>query len=211
LDERQTANRWCSTLLEGSGCWPLHRHPISIPGHGRAANTGGQPFAQELAMTQSDWLKICTVDDIPALGSRVIRRAAGPDVALFRTASDRVFALLDRCPHKGGPLSQGIVHGERVACPLHGFNIELGDGVALPPDEGCTPRFEIRRDADVIYLKRSELASIGVVLDAGDAVQAHDAPTTIAQTTASRTSASDPTVQPIAFVAGRTASNPALG
>jgi len=166
-------------------------------------------------MTQSDWLKICMVDDIPALGARVIRRAAGPDVALFRTASDRVFALLDRCPHKGGPLSQGIVHGERVACPLHGFNIELGDGVALLPDEGCTPRFEIRRDADVIYLKRSELASIGIVLNAGDAVQAYDAPrasqTTTSQTATSRTSASEPAVQPIAFVASRTASNPALG
>jgi nitrite reductase (NADH) small subunit len=170
-------------------------------------------------MTQSDWLKICTVDDIPALGSRVIRRAAGPDVALFRTESDRVFALLDRCPHKGGPLSQGIVHGERVACPLHGFNIELGDGVALPPDEGCTPRFEIRRDADVIYLKRSELASIGVGLDAGDALAAHDAArasqtttsqATASQTTTAGTSAADPAVQPIVFVASRAASNPAL-
>jgi nitrite reductase (NADH) small subunit len=166
-------------------------------------------------MTQSDWLKICTVDDIPALGSRVIRRAAGPDVALFRTASDRVFALLDRCPHKGGPLSQGIVHGERVACPLHGFNIELNDGVALPPDEGCTPRFEIRRDADVIYLKRSELASIGVGLVAGDAAHAHDLPgasqAAMSRIPTSGTSASDPAVQPIAFVASRPASNPARG
>jgi nitrite reductase (NADH) small subunit len=113
-------------------------------------------------MSQSDWLKICLIDDIVPLGSRVVRRANGPDVALFRTATDRVFALLDRCPHKGGPLSQGIVHGERVACPLHGFNLELDSGVALPPDEGCAPPFEVKREGAQLYLRRSELATLGV-------------------------------------------------
>ncbi|MGP1692429.1 MAG: Rieske 2Fe-2S domain-containing protein, partial [Giesbergeria sp.] len=65
------------------------------------------------------WTPICTVDDIPRLGARRVARPTGLDVAIFRSADDQVFALLDRCPHKGGPLSQGIVFGTSVACPLH--------------------------------------------------------------------------------------------
>ena len=65
-----------------------------------------------------EWKAICRVDEIPVLGARRVRREHGADVAVFRTADDRVFALLDRCPHKGGPLSQGIVFGTSVACPL---------------------------------------------------------------------------------------------
>ena len=68
------------------------------------------------------------------------------DVAVFRNAEDQVFALLDRCPHKGGPLSQGIVFGTSVACPLHNWTIGLDDGCAKAPDEGCTPRFACKVD-----------------------------------------------------------------
>jgi hypothetical protein len=66
----------------------------------------------------SDWIKVCPLDDIAPQGSRVV--ASQGDIAIFRTADDQVFGLHDKCPHKGGPLSQGIVHGERVTCPLHG-------------------------------------------------------------------------------------------
>ena len=75
----------------------------------------------------NDWTPICRVDDIPKLGARCVRRDAGADVAVFRAADDKVFALLDRCPHKGGPLSQGIVFGHAVACPLHNWTIGLDD------------------------------------------------------------------------------------
>jgi len=87
--------------------------------------------------------RVCRIDDIPKLGARVLRSAHG-DIAVFRNADDEVFALLDKCPHKGGPLSQGIVHGRRVACPLHGWNIELGDGEAVAPDQGCAQSFEVK-------------------------------------------------------------------
>jgi nitrite reductase (NADH) small subunit len=89
---------------------------------------------------------VCALADIPRLGARVIERAAehGGNVAVFRTAADRVFALADRCPHKGGPLSQGIVHGDRVACPLHNWNIRLETGAAVEPDVGCAARFPAR-------------------------------------------------------------------
>jgi nitrite reductase (NADH) small subunit len=83
------------------------------------------------------WIDIGALDDVPRLGSRVVRTAEGK-IAVFRTDDDRVFALVDKCPHKQGPLSQGIVHGCRVTCPLHNFVIDLQSGEAVAPDEGRT-------------------------------------------------------------------------
>lgn len=105
----------------------------------------------------SEWVKICGVNDIPVLGSRRVARNTGMDVAVFRNDANEVFALLDRCPHKGGPLSQGIVFGKSVACPLHNWNIGLDSGCAQAPDEGCTPRFSVQVSDDEVYLKREEL------------------------------------------------------
>ena len=119
----------------------------------------------------NDWISICRVDDIPVLGARRVRRPAGTDVAIFRTDSDRVFALLDRCPHKGGPLSQGIVFGEHVACPLHNWAISLEDGQARAPDVGCATRFAVRVEGDAVSLLASELATLAVD-DGADAVAA---------------------------------------
>jgi nitrite reductase (NADH) small subunit len=104
------------------------------------------------------WIPIARVDDIPVLGSRCVQRPSGLDVAVFRNAQDEVFALLDRCPHKGGPLSQGIVFGTSVACPLHNWTIALDNGCAKAPDEGCTPRFEVKVEDGVVHLKAQELA-----------------------------------------------------
>lgn len=100
----------------------------------------------------SAWKKIVAFEEIPQLGSRIVRSAKG-DVAIFRTSDDKVFALHDRCPHKGGPLSQGIVHGEKVTCPLHGWNISLADGTAIAPDEGQTTCFEVKVESGVVFLK----------------------------------------------------------
>ena len=97
----------------------------------------------EKLMTTDKWIEVGTVADIPKQGARVVRMADG-DIAVFRTADDEIFALRDRCPHKGGPLSQGIVHGKRVACPLHDWKIHLDSGLAVAPDEGCAARFPVR-------------------------------------------------------------------
>jgi nitrite reductase (NADH) small subunit len=110
----------------------------------------------------SDWIPVCQVEDIPVLGSRRVARERGMDVALFRNDSGGVFALLDRCPHKGGPLSQGIVFGNHVACPLHHWNIGLDDGCAKAPDEGCTPRFAVQVRDGTVYLLAQELASLAL-------------------------------------------------
>jgi len=105
------------------------------------------------------WQAICTVDDIPVLGARRVARERGLDVALFRNAQGEVFALLDRCPHKGGPLSQGIVFGRSVACPLHNWTIGLCDGQAAAPDEGCTPSFSVQVQDGLVFLNATELAT----------------------------------------------------
>jgi nitrite reductase (NADH) small subunit len=110
----------------------------------------------------SEWKTICRIDDIPVLGARRVARPQGMDVAIFRTEDNQIFALLDRCPHKGGPLSQGIVFGNRVACPLHNWTIDLNDGCAQAPDEGCTPRFQVQVQNDVVMLHSDELAQHAV-------------------------------------------------
>ncbi|MCW5283921.1 nitrite reductase small subunit NirD [Verminephrobacter eiseniae] len=107
-----------------------------------------------------DWQAICRIDDIPVLGARRVARPRGLEVALFRNADGGIFALLDRCPHRGGPLSQGIVFGTRVACPLHNWTIDLCDGQAHAPDQGCTPRFAVKVDNGTVYLDRHELATL---------------------------------------------------
>jgi len=110
----------------------------------------------------SDWKAVCKVEDIPVLGARRLLRKLGGDVAIFRNAEDKIFALLDKCPHKGGPLSQGIVFGESVACPLHNWTIGLADGCARSPDEGCTPRFSVKVDGGVVHVDLEELNSIAL-------------------------------------------------
>jgi nitrite reductase (NADH) small subunit len=107
----------------------------------------------------SQWTAICRVEDIPVLGSRRVAREQGLDVAIFRNDQDAIFALLDRCPHKGGPLSQGIVFGTHVACPMHNWTIGLCDGQASAPDEGCTPKFRVKVENGEVFLDADELAT----------------------------------------------------
>ncbi|MBI5460811.1 MAG: nitrite reductase small subunit NirD [Gammaproteobacteria bacterium] len=105
----------------------------------------------EKKIAADNWIEVGRVGDIPRLGARVVCTRDG-DIAVFRTADDAIFALRDSCPHKGGPLSQGIVHGHKVACPLHDWKIHLDSGLAVAPDEGCAARFPVRIDGDAIYL-----------------------------------------------------------
>lgn len=91
----------------------------------------------------STWFTIGNVSDIPRLGAKIVRFHDTP-IAIFRTQTDDIFALEDHCPHKNGPLSQGIVHDHSVTCPLHGWVIKLDTGTALPPDEGCTSTYPVR-------------------------------------------------------------------
>lgn len=102
-------------------------------------------------LNKQEWVEVGRVNDIPKLGARVVKSPQG-DIAVFRTADDEVFALRDKCPHKGGPLSQGIVHGKRVACPLHDWKIHLDSGTAVAPDEGCAASYPVRVENGMILL-----------------------------------------------------------
>jgi nitrite reductase (NADH) small subunit len=97
------------------------------------------------------WTEIARLEDIPRLGARVLATDT-LNIALFRTASDEVFAISDACPHRGGPLSQGIVHGTSVTCPLHNWKIDLASGEAMGPDEGCTGTYATRVEDGKVYL-----------------------------------------------------------
>ncbi len=117
-------------------------------------------------MQGTAWVDVCAVDDILELGSRRVARPVGLPVALFRGRGEQVHALLDRCPHKGGPLSQGIVSADHVFCPLHNWAIALVDGRAREPDVGCTPAFRCRVQDGRVLLDADELATLALDLPA---------------------------------------------
>ncbi|OZI18114.1 nitrite reductase small subunit NirD [Bordetella genomosp. 7] len=99
------------------------------------------------------WRSICHIEEIPVQGARVLRREGQDDIAVFRTSDNEVFAVIDRCPHKGGPLSAGLVHGRSVSCPLHGWVLDLATGSAQAPDEGCVQTVPIKVDGAAVYLE----------------------------------------------------------
>lgn len=99
----------------------------------------------------SNWIEVGTLNDIPKLGARVVEVAAG-NIAVFRTAEDKVFAVADKCPHKGGQLSQGLVMGNKIACPMHDWKIELESGTAVAPDEGCAATYPVKMEGETIML-----------------------------------------------------------
>ena len=107
-------------------------------------------------MTRETWFPVCAVEDIPAFGSRKLH-VGDLTVALIRTEGERVYALEDHCPHRGGPLSEGIVSADRVACPLHGRCIELATGQVMAPDDGATRTFSLRVVDGHVELQRDEL------------------------------------------------------
>lgn len=106
----------------------------------------------------SAWIDIASLDDIPVRGARVVKTRAGC-IAVFRTAADEVFALDNTCPHKQGPLAEGIVHGNAVTCPLHNWVISLETGLVQGPDEGQVATFPARVEAGRILLDPSFLAA----------------------------------------------------
>jgi len=99
-----------------------------------------------------NWVEIGPVDDIAPLGARIVKRATG-DIAIFRAEDDQIYALDNKCPHKGGPLSEGIVHACRITCPLHNWVLELKTGLAVAPDEGKAKTWPVKVEEGVIYLQ----------------------------------------------------------
>jgi nitrite reductase (NADH) small subunit len=107
----------------------------------------------------STWIEVGHIDDIPRLGARTITLGKNR-IALFRTNDDHVFAVHDRCPHRNGPLAEGIVHGHQVTCPLHNWVIDLESGEAVAPDMGCTPTLPVRVEDGAIWLAADAQAKV---------------------------------------------------
>ena len=107
-------------------------------------------------MSPINWIEIGVLADVPRRGARCINTPMGK-IAVFRTASDEVFAIDDRCPHRGGPLSQGIVHGAQVTCPLHNWVFSLETGEAQGADEGRVRTYPLRRENDRLFIDASIL------------------------------------------------------
>ena len=101
------------------------------------------------------WIDIGHIDDIPMRGARKIKTALGC-VALFRTGADEVFAASDTCPHKGGPLSEGIVHGQSITCPLHNWVFDLNTGQAVGEDAAIAT-YQVRVEGDRILVDGARL------------------------------------------------------
>lgn len=110
-----------------------------------------------MTMTETVWIEIGALDDIPRQGARVVKTPFGC-LAVFRTDDDDVFAIDDRCPHKGGPLSNGIVHGRSVTCPLHNWVISLETGVAQGADEGQVRTYDLRVDGGRVLADATSLS-----------------------------------------------------
>lgn len=108
--------------------------------------------------TEAKWVDIGPIDAIPVRGARVVRTAAGC-IAVFRTSQNTAYALDDRCPHKGGPLSQGIVHGTSVTCPLHNWVIDLASGNAMGADKGHVRSHAVRVENGRLLLDAAVLAA----------------------------------------------------
>ena len=103
---------------------------------------------------QAKWLDIGPVTQIEAGMAATLPVEGGDEIAVFHTMRGEFYALVNKCPHKQGPLSQGIVHGDSVTCPLHNWKISLRSGQALGDVEGCVPMIPTKVDAGRIYLLR---------------------------------------------------------
>ncbi|MBA4778396.1 MULTISPECIES: nitrite reductase small subunit NirD [Pseudomonadota] len=102
-----------------------------------------------------EWLDIGPVEQIAPGTARTLPVRGADEIAVFRTQNNEFYALVNKCPHKQGPLSQGIIHGNVVTCPLHSWNISLQTGEALGEDKGCVPTIPMRVDAGRMYLLRA--------------------------------------------------------
>lgn len=99
----------------------------------------------------TDWIELGNISAVPRRGARCVNTPGGK-IAVFRTAEDQIFAIENRCPHKAGPLSEGIVHGASVTCPLHNWVFDLATGEAQGADEGSVRTYPVKVEDGVIFI-----------------------------------------------------------
>lgn len=91
-------------------------------------------------------VRVGHISEFPERRGRVFRMGE-LELALFRLSDGEVKAVENRCPHKNGKLSEGIVCDHHVYCPLHDWKIDLADGLVQAPDEGCVATYPVTVDA----------------------------------------------------------------
>lgn len=99
----------------------------------------------------NNWIEVCKLDEIPRSAARTVR-AGDTVIAIFRLSDDRVKAVENRCPHRQGPLAEGIVSGDDILCPLHNWRIHLDSGEVAPPDEGCVKTYAVKVEDSQVLL-----------------------------------------------------------
>ena len=99
------------------------------------------------------WIRIVRVSEIPLREGRAVK-VGNREIAIFNLG-DRFLAVENRCPHKSGPLADGIVSGTNVVCPLHAwkFSLETGAGVSAPSATSCVETFPTRVEGDIVSVK----------------------------------------------------------
>lgn len=107
----------------------------------------------------TQWIAAGSIDDIPRSGARPLNTANGV-IAVFRTHDDAIFATSNKCPHRGGPLAQGMVYGHRVQCAMHGFNIDLASGQTVAPDDGCVDTYPVKVEGGRIWVSAQPQATV---------------------------------------------------
>ncbi|MDQ6953858.1 MAG: nitrite reductase small subunit NirD [Mariprofundaceae bacterium] len=98
-----------------------------------------------------NWIEICSLDEIPPSQARTVN-IGNASIAVFRLSDDRIKALENRCPHKNGPLAEGIISGDDVLCPLHNWRIHLEDGQVAAPDQGCVKTYSTKIEHGIVFL-----------------------------------------------------------
>jgi nitrite reductase (NADH) small subunit len=110
-------------------------------------------------MSSYRWISIAAAGDIPLREGRAVR-LADREIALFNLG-DRFLAVENRCPHRNGPLADGIVTGSSVVCPLHAWKINLERGCVERPsssDGACVATYPTRVEDGVVAIGLPEMS-----------------------------------------------------
>jgi len=102
-------------------------------------------------MDGKNWQLIADLKDLPKQGAKSYT-IGDRSIGIFRTFHNQIFAIHDQCPHKQGPLSEGLIHGKYVTCPLHDWTIDLQSGSCQSPDEGQVACYPLLIDGDEIWI-----------------------------------------------------------
>jgi len=105
-------------------------------------------------MIGNNWIEVCKLEDIPPSQARTVI-VGETMIAVFRLTDNRVKAVENRCPHKQGPMAEGIISGDDILCPLHNWRISLDSGKVAAPDEGCVKTYPVKVEEGQVFLSLS--------------------------------------------------------